>query len=72
MHIKFMHRNAVDCEVLTGTAHNKGILVPHINLTYSWTILPFNLERTQFPIIPAFAMTINWSQGQTIQIIEFV
>ena len=65
MCIKFMHRNAIDCEVLTRTVCNKRILVPRINLTYSGTILPFNLERTQFPIIPAFAMTINKSQGQT-------
>jgi hypothetical protein len=35
MRIKFMHRNAIDCEVLTGTARNKRILIPRINLTYS-------------------------------------
>jgi hypothetical protein len=33
--IKFMHRNAIDCDVLTGTARNKRILLPRINLTYS-------------------------------------
>jgi hypothetical protein len=36
MRIKFMHRNAIDCEVLTGTARNKRILIPRINLTYSY------------------------------------
>ena len=71
MRIKFIHRNAIDCKVLTGTAHNKGILVPYINLTYSGTILPFNLERTDFPIIPALTMTINKSQRQTFQKIRF-
>jgi ATP-dependent exoDNAse (exonuclease V), alpha subunit - helicase superfamily I member len=65
MRIKFMHCNAIDCEVLTEAARNKRILIPRINLTYSGNILPFNLQRTQFPIIPAFAMTINKSQGQT-------
>jgi hypothetical protein len=54
-------------EVLTGTARNKRILIPRINLTYSGTILPFNFQRTQFPIIPAFAMSINKSQGQTFE-----
>jgi predicted nuclease of predicted toxin-antitoxin system len=29
MRIKFMHRNATDCEVLTGTARNKRILITH-------------------------------------------
>jgi hypothetical protein len=62
--IKFMHGNAIDCEVLTGTERNKIILIPRINLTYSGTgtILSFNFQRSQFPIIAAFAMTINKSQ----------
>jgi hypothetical protein len=60
-----MHRNAIDCEVFTGTERNKRILIPRINLTYSGTILPFNFQRSQFPIIAAFAMTINKSQKQT-------
>jgi hypothetical protein len=66
MRIKFMHRNAIDCEG-TGTERNKRILIPRINLTYSGTILPFNLQRSQFPIIAAFAMTINKSQKQTFE-----
>ncbi|GMF46073.1 unnamed protein product [Phytophthora fragariaefolia] len=28
---------------------------------------PFRLRRKQFPVVPAFAMTINKAQGQTIQ-----
>jgi hypothetical protein len=46
-----MHRNAIDCEVLTGTIYH----------------LPFNFQRSQFPIIAAFAMTINKSQKQTFK-----
>jgi hypothetical protein len=38
MRIKFMHRNAIDSEVLAGTARNKRILIPRIHLTYSATI----------------------------------
>jgi ATP-dependent DNA helicase PIF1 len=62
-----MHRNAIDCEVLTGTERNKRIFIPRINLTYSGTILSFNFQRSQFPIIAAFAMTINKSQKQTFE-----
>lgn len=65
MRIKCLHRNAIDCEVITGSSNGKRILIPRINLTYSGTILPFDFQRTQFPLIPAFAMTINKSQGQT-------
>ena len=59
MRIKFMHRNAINCEVLTGTLCNKRILIASINLTYSGTILPFNLQRTRSPIIPVLAMKIG-------------
>jgi ATP-dependent DNA helicase PIF1 len=63
-----MHRNAIDYEVLTGTERNKRILIPRINFTYLGTILPFNFQkRSQFPIIAAFAMTINKSQKQTLE-----
>jgi hypothetical protein len=62
-----MHRKAIDCEVLTGIERNKRILIPRINLTYSGTILPFNFQRSQFPIIAAFVMTINKSQKQNIR-----
>jgi hypothetical protein len=34
MRIKFMHRNAIDCEVLNGIARSNRILVPRINLTF--------------------------------------
>ena len=71
MRIKFVHHNAIDCEVLTRTARNRRILVPRINLTHSGTILQFNFERTQFPILLAFAMTIIKSQGQTFQKFDF-
>jgi PIF1 helicase. len=43
MRIKFMHRTAIDCEVLTGTTCKKRILIRRINLTDSGNILPYNL-----------------------------
>lgn len=67
MRVKRMHRNTLDCEVLGGNAKNTRILIPRIHLTHSGTLLPFSFIRTQFPVILAFAMTINKSQGQTFQ-----
>jgi hypothetical protein len=53
-----MHRNAIDCEVLTGTERNKRILIPRINLTYSGTILLFNFQRSQFPITLVYKISL--------------
>jgi ATP-dependent exoDNAse (exonuclease V) alpha subunit len=41
------------------------VTIPRIVLAPSDNSLPFILKRRQFPVIPAFAMTINKSQGQT-------
>ena len=59
-----MHRDAIDCEVLTGTVRNKRILIPRINVTYSGTILPFNLQRIQITYNTCTCDENN-SQGQT-------
>jgi ATP-dependent DNA helicase PIF1 len=31
--------------------------------------MPFTLRRRQFPVRPAFAMTINKAQGQTLKMV---
>ena len=41
------------------------LYLPRIDLSPSDSHLPFKLVRRQFPIKPAYAMTINKSQGQT-------
>ncbi|XP_071044363.1 ATP-dependent DNA helicase PIF1-like [Parasteatoda tepidariorum] len=66
MRVKRLHQNCLDCEVLTGASSGQRILIPRINLKSSGTLLPFILNRIQFPMILAFAMTINKSQGQSI------
>jgi len=45
----------------------KGVLIPRITLSLKSTKLPFVLERKQYPIKVCYAMTINKSQGQTLQ-----
>jgi hypothetical protein len=42
------------------------VLIPRVKTTSSDSGLPFQLQRTQFPVIIAWAMTINKSQGQTL------
>ncbi|XP_065318878.1 uncharacterized protein LOC135926873 [Gordionus sp. m RMFG-2023] len=52
-------------KVLTGTNKGYRVFLPRIDLAPSDSQLPFTLKRRQFPIIPAFVITINKSQGQT-------
>ncbi|KZS08018.1 Uncharacterized protein APZ42_028147 [Daphnia magna] len=46
---------------------NKGhtVFLPPMAMTPTNSDLPFKLKRLQFPLLVAFAMTINKSQGQT-------
>jgi ATP-dependent exoDNAse (exonuclease V) alpha subunit len=52
---------------MTGMHAGKGVLIPRITLSLKSTKLPFVLERRQYPIKICYAMTINKSQGQTLQ-----
>uniref|UniRef100_A0A158P4G6 ATP-dependent DNA helicase n=2 Tax=Tetranychus urticae TaxID=32264 RepID=A0A158P4G6_TETUR len=66
MCVKAMYDNALKLEVITGTDTGSIVYLPRIDLTPSDTKLPFRMKRRQFPIKLAFAITINKSQGQTL------
>jgi PIF1-like helicase/Helitron helicase-like domain at N-terminus len=56
----------IDAEIITGSHIGKHVFIPRITLSPSENNLPFILKRRQFPIRIAFSMTINKSQGQTL------
>ena len=43
------------------------MLIPRITFIPKLNEYPFEWQRRQFPVRPAFAMTINKSQGQTLR-----
>ena len=56
----------VYCRILCGSNAGQFVHVPRIDfISNQDTRMPVRLRRRQFPLLPAFAMTINKSQGQT-------
>ena len=58
---------------LAGPNANSPVLIPRLDLRPDerQSGIPIKWIRRQFPIHPAFAMTINKSQGQTLQMVKF-
>jgi ATP-dependent DNA helicase PIF1 len=56
----------IDAEIITGSHMGKCVFIPRITLSSSESKLPFILNRRQFPVRVAFSMTINKSQGQSL------
>src|SRR5437588_904756 len=60
-------RNCLHVAILGGKWDGEIRLLPRIKLTTSDEELPFILERKQFPVQVCFAMTVNKSQGQSLE-----
>ena len=56
---------SLEGEILSGKFKGKVVLIPRIKLLSNTKKIPFKLARLQIPVMPAFAMTINKSQGQS-------
>ncbi|EOA29167.1 hypothetical protein CARUB_v10012345mg [Capsella rubella] len=67
LQITQLANHVVQARVITGDRSGEIVLIPNINLTPSDTKLPFKMRRRQFPLSVAFAMTINKSQGQSLE-----
>lgn len=57
----------IQCKIAIGAKAGQQVLIPRIPLIQSDTAMPFEFKRIQFPLKPAFALTINKSQGQTLE-----
>jgi hypothetical protein len=65
--VKLM-QHIIDAEIATGPDKGKCVFIPRLNIIPSDTErMPFTLRQRQFLLRPAFAMTINKAQGQTLQ-----
>ncbi|GMF58154.1 unnamed protein product [Phytophthora fragariaefolia] len=61
--------HVIHATIMTGERQGQHVLIPRIVFISDGDTreFPFRLRRKQFPVVPAFAMTINKAQGQTVQ-----
>ncbi|OWY91319.1 Helitron helicase [Phytophthora megakarya] len=61
--------HVIHATIMTGERRGQHVLIPRIVFISDndASEFPFRLRRKQFPVQPAFAMTINKAQGQTVQ-----
>ncbi|KAG2769628.1 hypothetical protein PC129_g20057 [Phytophthora cactorum] len=62
-----LRRNCMKAAIMSGAFAGKEVIIPRVMLISKNSGFPFELRRKQFPVQVAFAMTINKSQGQSIQ-----
>uniref|UniRef100_A0AAG5DRF0 DNA helicase Pif1-like 2B domain-containing protein n=1 Tax=Anopheles atroparvus TaxID=41427 RepID=A0AAG5DRF0_ANOAO len=61
-----LSNNVIVARILKGTYKGAECLIPRIPLGSN--DMPFHFKRIQFPVKLAFAMTINKSQGQSLEV----
>jgi len=66
MRVVGIRRTCLQVAILGGRFDGMIRLLPRIKLTTTDEDLPFILDRTQFPVRLCFAMTVNKSQGQSL------
>ncbi|XP_074362712.1 uncharacterized protein LOC141702985 [Apium graveolens] len=66
MIVKSCRKNSIECEILCGSHVGTKHLIPRIEIIPSDTNWPFEFKHVQFPIQICYAMTINKSQGQSL------
>nr|XP_043625599.1 ATP-dependent DNA helicase pif1-like [Erigeron canadensis] len=59
-------RFVIKARIITGSRLGDTTLIPRITLTSMASKWPFIIKRMQFPVRPCYAMTINKSQGQSL------
>ena len=58
--------HVLEADVITGSHIGDKVYIPRMSLSPSDRSMAVNFERRQFPIIVSYAMTINKSQGQSL------
>ena len=68
--IEHLHDHIIDATIACGAHAGKRIFVPVIPMIPSENIFPVHMKRKQLPVRPAFAITSNKAQGQTLSHVD--
>ncbi|CAJ0956192.1 unnamed protein product [Ranitomeya imitator] len=69
LYVKSLKVNVIHAIALNGKAKGQTVLIPRIDLISKDKNLPVQMRWRQFPVMSAFAMTINKFQGQSLDIV---
>ncbi|XP_058747147.1 uncharacterized protein LOC131620148 [Vicia villosa] len=58
--------HVIEASIIAGKNCGNQVYIPRMDMSPSQSPWPFKLNRRQFPIIVSYAMTINKSQGQSL------
>ncbi|XP_058726903.1 uncharacterized protein LOC131598304 [Vicia villosa] len=58
--------HVIEASIIAGKNCGNQVYIPRMDMSPSYSLWPFKLNRRQFPIIVSYAMTINKSQGQSL------
>lgn len=61
-----MAEHVLEAKIISGKNIGNMTYIPRLDMSPSQSPWPFKLTRRQFPIIVSYAMTINKSQGQSL------
>jgi ATP-dependent DNA helicase PIF1 len=67
-----LERHVIEAMILAGDYRGHRHLIPRIELSTLDGELPWIVTRRQFPIRPCFAMTVNKSQGQSLETVASI
>jgi ATP-dependent DNA helicase PIF1 len=63
--IRRLHNNVIEAEIIGSVHEGTRVMIPRLKISPSDSTLPVQMQREQFPVRLAYAMTINKAQGQT-------
>lgn len=69
MTITQLGKRFIEAQIITGTHVGEKVYIPRIIMTPTESGWPFLLKRRQYPLSVCFAMTINKSQGQSLNMV---